>query len=236
MLRRPAVTAVALVVIGIAPAGAGPEGPPAGPLGFAPSSRAAQAKAEAQALAVPTPEKARAWLRSLTEEPHVAGTPADYKTAQFVRDRLRDWGWQADLVEYEALLNYPIPSSVRLEIVRPTPQKLKVTEDPHPPDKDSASPDAFPAFHGYGVSGDVTGQVVYANYGRPEDFAALERLGVEVKDKIVLVRYGALFRGLKVLNAQKRGARGVLIYSDPADDGYAKGDIYPQGPCVLYKS
>ena len=107
---------------------------------------------------------------------------------------------------------------------------MPVTEEAHAADKDSASPDAWPAFHGYGVSGDVTGQVVYANYGRPEDFEALERLGVSVKGKVVLARYGALFRGLKVLNAQRRGAIGVLIYSDPADDGYMKGDVYPNGP------
>src|SRR5215210_9020287 len=78
----------------------------AGPIGFAPGSRAAQAKAEAHALAVPTPERARTWLRTLTEEPHVAGTPADRKTAVFVRDKLRQWGWQAELAEYEVLLNY----------------------------------------------------------------------------------------------------------------------------------
>ena len=208
-----------------------------GPLGFAPGSRAAQSKAEAHALSVPTPERARAWLHTLTEEPHVAGTPADRKTALFVRDKLREWGWQAELAEYEVLLNYP--SDMRsgaervypiLEFVRPTRQRLKVTEDAYAPDKDSASLDAFPAFHGYGVSGDVAGQVVYANLGRPEDFAALEKMGIEVKDRIVLVRYGGLFRGLKVLNAQNRGAVGVLIYSDPADDGYARGDIYPHGP------
>ena len=208
----------------------GQVGPTSGPPGFAPGSRAAQAEAEAHALAVPTPEKARSWLRTLTEEPHVAGTPADHKTALFVRDKLREWGWKADLAEYEVLLNYPRPRSVQLEIVRPQARTLKVTEDPIAADKDSASPDAFPAFHGYGVSGDVTGQVVYANYGRVEDFAALEKMGVEVEGKIVLVRYGELFRGLKVRNAQKRRAKGILIYSDPADDGYAKGDVYPDGP------
>lgn len=202
-----------------------PEVPP----GFREGSFAAEAKAEARALAVPVPEKARAWLRTLTEEPHVAGTPADHKTALFVRDKLRDWGWQAEIAEYEVLLNYPSRPPT-LQIVRPEPRKLLVNETPHAADKDSASPDAFPAFHGYGVSGDVTGQVVYANFGRPEDFEALDKMGIEVKDRIVLVRYGAIFRGLKVLNAQKRHARGVLIYSDPADDGYAKGDIYPNGP------
>ncbi len=204
-----------------------------GPIGFAPASRPAQAKAEAHALGVPTPDAARAWLRGITEEPHVAGTPADYKTAIDVRDKLRSWGWHAELAEYEVLLNYPVREfgrEVLCEIVRPTPLKLKVIEDPIAADKDSASPDAFPAFHGYGVSGDVTGQVVYANYGRPEDFTALEKLGVDVKGKIVLVRYGELFRGLKVRNAQKRGAKGILIYSDPLDDGYGRGDVFPVGP------
>jgi N-acetylated-alpha-linked acidic dipeptidase len=204
-----------------------------GPIGFTPGSRAAQANFEKQALGVPTPDAARAWLRAVTEEPHVAGTPADYKTAVDLRDKLRSWGWQAELAEYEILLNYPARThgrEVLCEIVRPFAQTLKVIEDANPADKDSASPDAFAAFHGYGVSGDVTGQVVYANYGRPEDFVALEKLGIDVRGKIVLVRYGELFRGLKVRNAQKRGAKGILIYSDPGDDGYARGDVYPSGP------
>jgi N-acetylated-alpha-linked acidic dipeptidase len=232
----------ALLVVGVTSASGQDESPlPApfsspSPLGFAPHSRAPQAKAEAVALTTPTPEKARAWLRTLTEEPHPAGSAADYKTALFVRDKLREWGWQAELAEYQVLLNYPKPvsrpgyTSPCLELIRPDPKKLSLTEAPHPADKDSASADAFPAFHGYGVSGDVTGQVVYANYGTPDDFAALERLGVEVEGKVVLVRYGAVFRGLKVRNAQKRGAKGVLIFSDPADDGYARGDTYPNGP------
>jgi N-acetylated-alpha-linked acidic dipeptidase len=231
MHRRAASTPAVAVILGALAASPvmAQDDRPDSPLGFLPGSRAAEARAEADALAVPVPEKARAWLRTLTEEPHVAGTPADHKTALFVRDKLRDWGWQADLAEYEVLLNYP-DGTPRLEVVRPSARSLPVIEESHPADKDSASPDAFPAFHGYGVSGDVTGQVVYANFGRPEDFDALEKMGVEVKDKLVLVRYGAIFRGLKVLNAQKRHARGVLIFSDPADDGYAKGDIYPNGP------
>jgi N-acetylated-alpha-linked acidic dipeptidase len=230
MMRGRWVLAVAMaaITVGVARMGTGQSESPAGPIGFLPGSRASEAAAEEKALTVPTPEKARLWLHTLTEEPHVAGTPADHKTAIFVRDKLREWGWQAELAEYDVLLNYP--TGVALETVRPTVQTLKVTEDPHAPDKDSASPAAFPAFHGYGVSGDVEGQVVYANYGRPEDFTALERLGIEVKDKIVLVRYGELFRGLKIKNAQQRGARGVLIYSDPLDDGYARGDVYPNGP------
>jgi N-acetylated-alpha-linked acidic dipeptidase len=158
----------------------------------------------------------------------VAGTPADYATALFVRDKLRAWGWNAELVEYECLLNYPV--NVSVELVQPTNVPLPVVEAPFAADKDSASPAAFPAFHGYGASGDATAQVVYANYGRPEDFESLEKLGVSVRGKIVLVRYGGPFRGLKVRNAQRLGAAAVLIYSDPSDDGYMKGDVYPVGP------
>ncbi|MGZ3415518.1 MAG: PA domain-containing protein, partial [Isosphaeraceae bacterium] len=205
------------------------------PIGFAPGSRAIQLAAEARALTVPTPENARKWLKTITAEPHVAGTQADYKTAVFVRDRLQEWGWKADLVSYEVLLNYPIGKTSRtgktsLQINRPMFKELELDEAPLPTDKDSASSNAFGAFHGYGTSGKASGQVVYVNYARPEDFTALEKLGIMVKDKIVLARYGGNFRGLKVLNAQKHGARGILIYSDPGDDGYAKGDVYPAGP------
>ena len=222
--------AVAWLANWVGPAEAFDDPKPAPIPGFSTDSAEAERRAEAGAVAVPTPQSARDLLRRLTEEPHVAGTPADRETAEFVRDRLESWGWDAEIVEYQVLLNYPIPESVKLAIVRPDRYELSVTEDAHLADKDSVSPDALPAFHGYGASGQAEGQVVYANYGRPEDFEALDKLGVPVKDKIVLVRYGGLFRGLKILNAQRRGASGVLIYSDPADDGYAKGDVYPDGP------
>ncbi len=201
---------------------------PASPLGFTARSRAAQLKAEAHALAVPTPENARRLLAAITQEPHVAGTPADYKTAVFVRDKLREWGWKADLAELEVLINYPAEPP-RLNLTKPRNESLSLDEAPVASDKDSASSAAFGAFHGYGASGVASGQVVYVNYGRPEDYVALDKMGIDVKGKVVLVRYGGNFRGLKVQNAQKRGAVGVLIFSDPADDGFAKGDVYPNG-------
>ncbi len=220
--RRAAIAALVLAAL---PARAAD-----GPIGVAPNSRDGFEAAQARAFATITPRDARNWLRTLTEEPHVAGTPADHETAVFVRDKLRSWGWEADLVEYQVLLNYPIPDRISLDLVRPDGRKLPVIEEPHAADKDSADPGAWPGWHGYGASGDAQDQVVYANYGRPDDFDALEKLGVPVKGKVVLVRYGGIFRGLKVLNAQRRGAAGLLIYSDPADDGYAKGDVYPDGP------
>ena len=196
-------------------------------IGFALGSSEREREAEALALSIPTPENARRWLRILTSEPHVAGTTADYKTAIFVRDMLREWGWKAEISEMEVLLNYPKFSRLMLE--RPHPREFNLDEAPIASDKDSSNSKAYGAFNGYGASGKVSGQVVYVNYGRPEDFVALERMGIDVKDKIVLVRYGEIFRGLKVWNAQKRGAKGILIFSDPGDDGFSKGDVYPQG-------
>jgi N-acetylated-alpha-linked acidic dipeptidase len=202
---------------------------PKPPLHFSPSSAPGQLAAETHAITVPTPDNARRLLRTITAEPHVAGTPADYKNAVFVRDKLREWGWKADLAEMEVLLNYP-SSKPTLLLNLPSLRALSLDEAPVVSDKDSASTAAFGAFHGYGVSGVAEGQVVYANFGRPEDFESLEKMGIDVKGKIVLARYGGLFRGLKVRNAQTRGAKGILIFSDPADDGFAKGDIYPNGP------
>src|SRR5262249_53883601 len=144
-------------------------------IGFPKASLANQQAAETHALGVPTPDSARRWLRILTAEPHVAGTSADYKTAVFVRDKLREGGGKADLVEFEVLLNFPrVPAQLRL--TRPTNDALIVDEAPIASDKDSASSDAFGAFNGYGTSGLASGQVIYVNYGRPDDFAALEKL------------------------------------------------------------
>ncbi len=197
-------------------------------LGFLPASAESQDRGETAFLATPTPQQAEKWLRELTEEPHVAGTENDHTLAVMVRDRLKDFGFDTEIVTYPVLLNYP--KHVALRMVEPSAQELSLFEEGYLRDKDSFSHDAFPAFHGYGASGRASGQVIYANYGTDEDFKALEGMGVQVKGRIVLVRYGGSFRGLKVQEAQARGASAVIIYSDPADDGYMKGDIYPDGP------
>jgi N-acetylated-alpha-linked acidic dipeptidase len=197
-------------------------------LGFLSSSRESQLKYESILLSVPTGQNARESLHQLTEEPHVAGTEADRKTAEFVRDRFSEFGLHAELVEYPVYLNYP--KKVSLRMTRPKEEELSLREEGIPEDKDSYSDSAFPGFHGYGASGNAKGQIVYVNYGTPDDFDTLEGLGISVRGKIVLVRYGENFRGLKVREAQMRGAAGVIIYSDPADDGYMRGDVYPHGP------
>ena len=196
--------------------------------GFFATSLPAQQQAEATFVATPTPERARAWLAYLTEEPHVAGTEQQRLIAEYLREQLESFGLETEMVRYDVFLNYP--RSVSLRLIEPEEIPLALIEDFYAEDKDSAKSNVLPAFHGYGAAGTATGQVVYANYGTRADFERLEKMGVSVAGRIVLARYGSVFRGLKVKEAEQRGAAGVVIYSDPADDGYMKGDVYPQGP------
>jgi N-acetylated-alpha-linked acidic dipeptidase len=196
--------------------------------GFAAGSREAQARAEKVFLDTPTPDRARRWLAQLTEEPHVAGTPEEKKVAEFVLGRFKEFGLQAEMTRYDVFLNHP--KQVSLKLTAPVALELQLHEDPYDVDKDSSPTGMFPAFHGYGASGTAAGSVVYVNYGSPADFDRLRGMGISVEGKITLVRYGGAFRGLKVKESQDRGAVGVLIYSDPADDGYMRGDVYPDGP------
>jgi N-acetylated-alpha-linked acidic dipeptidase len=197
-------------------------------IGFFPSSREDEERAEKVFLETPTPDKARGWLAALTERPHVAGTPAEKREAEYVLERFKEFGLDARIARYDVFLNHP--RSVSLKLVEPVQESLSLVEEPDSRDKSSGHFGMFPAFHGYGASGKVEAQVVYVNYGRREDFEKLKALGVSVEGRIALVRYGMSFRGLKVKEAQEHGAAGVLIYSDPADDGYMKGDVYPDGP------
>ncbi|HWN08557.1 MAG TPA: M28 family metallopeptidase [Pyrinomonadaceae bacterium] len=179
---------------------------------------------------VPAPDSAREHLRRLTAEPHVAGTKEDYATAIYVRDKIRSYGIASELNEYDVLLNYPKQPAI-VELITPRRRvRLQVKEAVVPADPSSSSHKIIPLFNGYSPSGDVTAPLVYVNYGLPPDYAALKNLGVDVKGKIVIARYGNSFRGVKAKVAEDNGAIGLIIYSDPADDGYAQGDVYPKGP------
>src|SRR5205085_2917345 len=196
--------------------------------GFAPADEPHELAHEAAAAAMLRPDTLRKHLRILTGRPHVAGTPADHATAEYVRARLAAYGWDTRIEEIPVWLNYP--TEVSLELVAPRHESLSLREQGVAWDKDGWSSDAFGAFHGYSPSGEAEGEVVYANYGDIEDFRKLAELGIDLHGRIALVRYGRSFRGLKVRNAERAGAAAVLIYSDPADDGYAQADPYPRGP------
>ena len=187
----------------------------------------AQSKIEEKFLAVPDARLAGQHLKTLTSEPHLASTPEDRKTAEYVAQKFRAAGLETEIVPYRVLMNQP--KVVRVEAYDPSgkllmsgPTREHVEGDPYQDDPRVVMP-----FNGSSGSGDVTAEVVYANYGRLEDFDQLAAQHIDLRGKIVLVRYGANFRGVKVYIAEQRGAVGVLIYSDPHDDGYYKGDVYP---------
>jgi len=190
---------------------------------------AAELVRERQLLAVPDPERAEQHLKVLTAAPHVAGTTEDRATADYVAAQFRAAGLETEIVEYRIWINYP--AEIAVDVTAPPtvkmhgPRREQVEGDPYQDD-----PRVMPAFNGLSPSGDVEAEVVYANYGRPEDLAQLKALGVDVRGKILLIRYGSNFRGVKAFVAEENGAAGVLLYSDPADDGWVKGDIYPKGP------
>lgn len=197
--------------------------------GFTPATAPAQWSWEEKFRAIPAPQSAREHLRRLTIEPHIAGTKEDYATAVYVRDQMRSYGLSAELKEYQVWLPYPNAPAV-LELITSKRESLSVNEAPLSKDPTSSNPKITPLFNGYSASGDVTAPLVYANYGLPGDYEALKKAGVDVRGKIVIVRYGNSFRGVKAKVAQDNGAIGCIIYSDPADDGYMQGDVFPKGP------
>src|SRR5579863_3791160 len=196
--------------------------------GFSPAHVSAERKLEDKLETIPDPARTESDLRHLTAEPHLAGTEASHRVAEWLRDQYRSFGFDAQIVTYSAWM--PLPRAIKVEMVAPTQKQLGTPEQPYDGDKDTYDSRVVPAFNSYSPSGDVTAPVVYANYGTAEDYRALESLGVDVAGKIVLVRYGRNYRGIKAELAEEHEAAGLLIYSDPEDDGYVAGDPYPRGP------
>ena len=169
------------------------------------------------------------WMKTMAAEPNHVGSPHNKANAEMVLAQFRDWGWDAHIETFEVL--YPTPISETLELVGAEPFKATLTEAPIPGDETSArTKDQLPAYVAYQGDGDVTAPLVYVNYGMRDDYLQLERLGVSVRGKIVIARYGQGWRGLKPKLAQEHGAVGCIIFSDPRDDGYATEDAYPKGP------
>jgi N-acetylated-alpha-linked acidic dipeptidase len=195
--------------------------------GYGAASAAAQRRIESDAAAIPSPTNAAEYARALSREPHMSGTPAQARTRDYVIDRMRSWGLETEVRAYEVWM--PHPTSVRVWRVTPDARELSLAEGPVPGDSTSSLPEV-PPVNGYGGSGDVTAEVVYVNYGLIEDYATLDSLGVSVRGKVAIARYGRSFRGIKAREAERHGAAALLIYSDPQDDGFVRGDVYPAGP------
>jgi N-acetylated-alpha-linked acidic dipeptidase len=192
----------------------------------APADQAAVEKAFDASI---SPGELRDWLKRLAAEPNHVGSPHDKSNAEWILAQFKSWGWDAHIETFEVL--YPTPVHETLELLGPKPFKATLQEKPIPGDSSATAKDyALPAYLEYQGDGDVKAELVYVNYGMKEDYDALERMGVSVKGKIAITRYGGGWRGLKPKLAQEHGAVGCLIYSDPHDDGYAQDATYPNGP------
>ncbi|MGA2851944.1 MAG: M28 family metallopeptidase [Terracidiphilus sp.] len=211
-------------------AGPLPAQTPATPTVFGYTDFSAESKIEEKFLAVPDAKLAGQHLKTLTAEPHIASSPEDHKTAEYVAEKFRAAGLDTEIVPYRVLMNQPKlvhfeATDAAGKLLISGPAREHVDNDPYQDDPRVVMP-----FNGSSGSGDVNGDVVYANYGRLEDFDQLASMHIDLHGKIILCRYGSNFRGVKVYLAEQRGAVGVLIYSDPQDDGFYKGDAWPIGP------
>jgi N-acetylated-alpha-linked acidic dipeptidase len=195
--------------------------------GFAAEDSAAERSIEQRFDANLNPQELNEWLKNLSSAPNQVGAPHNKANAELVRDLFKQWGWDAQIEEFYPL--YPTLKHHTLELVAPTKFVAALTEPAIPGDATSTRTDGMATYNVYGADGDVTGDLVYVNYGMPDDYKDLARRGVDVKGKIVIARYGVGWRGLKPKLAQTHGAIGCIIYSDPQQDGYGEGDVYPKG-------
>ncbi len=220
------IAALLLVTLWLAPAGAGEETPLDG---YSAAESKLQREWETKFRALPDPKILRASMERLSARPHNVGTPYDRDNAEWILSRFKEWGWDAQIETFDVL--YPTPKQRVVELTAPYRFSAKLEEPDVPVDPTSSQKsEQLPTYHIYSIDGDVTAPLVYVNYGIPEDYEALERMGVSVKGAIVIARYGHSWRGIKPKVAAEHGAIGCLIYSDPRDDGYFEDYVFPKGP------
>jgi len=177
---------------------------------------------------IPAPDQLRENMRRLSAYPHHVGSAYDKDNAEWMLARFKSWGFDAQLESFDVL--FPTPKERVVELIAPTKYRAKLQEPPVPGDSTSSqTQQQLPTYNAYSADGDVTGPLVYVNYGMRDDYEQLERMNISVKGAIVIARYGGGWRGIKPKVAHEHGAKGCIIYSDPADDGYLPGDVYPKG-------
>src|SRR6476661_8529259 len=197
--------------------------------GFTNASSPAERDWESQFKAIPDPKIMRDAMQRLSAHPHHVGSAYGKQNAEWLRDQFKSYGWQAELETFDVL--FPTPKERVLEMVAPTKFTARLQEPPvavHPTSNQQS--EQLPTYNAYSIDGDVTGRLVYVNYGLQRDYEELDRLGVSVKGAIVIARYGNSWRGIKPKIAAEHGAVGCIIYSDPRDDGYFQDDVFPEGP------
>ena len=221
----PLIALAALAALAFVPAA--PE--PAPLRGFTAQSSQVERTWESKFKAIPDPARLRAMMQRLSARPHHVGSPYDKQNAEWIRDQYASFGWDAKIETFQVL--FPTPTARLVELVAPTRYKAQLQEPTVPGDPTSAQHDEqLPTYNAYSADGDVTGPLVFVNYGIPADYDELARRGISVKGAIVIAKYGGSWRGIKPKVAAEHGAIGCLIYSDPADDGYGGGAVFPKGP------
>src|SRR5277367_2955204 len=196
--------------------------------GYSASASAVERDWEAKFRALPSPDNLREYMRRLTAHPHHVGSPYDKENAEWILAQFKSWGLDAEIETFYVL--FPTPKDRELELIEPTAFKAKLQEPPVPEDPTSnQQAEQLPTYNAYSIDGDVTAPLVYVNQGVREDYERLDRMGISVKGAIVIVRYGGAWRGIKPKVAAEHGAIGCIIYSDPRDDGYAPGEVFPKG-------
>ena len=198
-------------------------------MGFSPANAAKQVELEKQFDAQLNPQNLDTWMQFITSHPHHVGSPHDKANAEYMLALFKSWGFQAELASYTVL--FPTPKTRVLELLGAKPYKAKLEESTLKEDKTSGQKsEQLPTYNAYSADGDVTAELVFVNRGIPADYDELDKLGIDVKGKIVIAKYGGSWRGIKPKVAAEHGAIGCIIYSDPEDDGYTQGDTYPNGP------
>ena len=204
-------------------------------LGFSDESSAMQRDLEADYDSQLNADNLDEWLQYLTRHPTHVGSPGGKANAEWIADKFRSWGFETRIDTYHVM--FPTPRERMVELVSPNRYVLKLEEPEVEGDRTSGiTQDLLPTYNAYSADGDVEGEVVYVNYGIPADYDELARHGISVEGKIALARYGGSWRGIKPKVAAQHGAIATLIYSDPRDDGYFQGDVYPDGPYRMAQS
>jgi N-acetylated-alpha-linked acidic dipeptidase len=197
--------------------------------GFSSDSARSERELEIKYRTLPDRANLRQYMQRLSAHPHHVGSPYDKDNAEWMLAKFKEWGWDAKIENYDVL--FPTPKERALELIAPTRFTAKLQEPPVSVDPTSSQQsEQLPSYNAYSIDGDVTAPLVYVNYGAPDDYKELERLGVSVQGAIVIARYGQTWRGIKPKIAGEHGAVGCIIYSDPRDDGYAQGETFPAGP------
>jgi N-acetylated-alpha-linked acidic dipeptidase len=197
--------------------------------GFTASSSAAERDWETKFRAIPEPQRLRTMMQRLSAHPHHVGSPYDKANAEWIRDQFAADGWDVHIESFDVL--FPTPVDRAVELIAPTTYHALLQEPTVAGDPTSSQHDEqLPTYNAYSIDGDVTGPLIFVNHGVPADYEELDRRGISVKGAIVIAKYGGSWRGIKPKVAAEHGAAGCLIYSDPGDDGYGGGDVFPRGP------